>query len=113
NNDKVNFGSASMVFEDEEQVGATFILPRGESPLPIEPSRPDLKIIKSDDEVPTDAVSVERPMSPPPPEPLRQASPPSRPTPVATPMAPPPPPPPRAAAPPPPPPSAAAPAPPA
>src|SRR5437763_8615139 len=45
-NDKVSFGSASMVFEAEEQVSATFILPRGESPAPLEPSRPDLTLIK-------------------------------------------------------------------
>jgi uncharacterized RDD family membrane protein YckC len=100
-NDKLNFGNASMVFEDEEQVGATFILPRDEMPN-FSPEE------KGTEEVQTDALHIEmasRPVPPPapaPPPPPMSSMPP---TPV-------PPPRPAAAAPPAPPPKPMAPAPP-
>jgi len=66
-NDKINLGSASLVYEDEEQ-GATFILPKGdmpdithpESPLPNE--RETDAFTSPDVQAPDD-----RPLPPPPP----------------------------------------------
>ena len=70
--DKINFGSASAVFEDEEQMGATFILPKEEMP---EPAAPELIGAHPDDR-PTGALpaedvthaeeEVESPLPPPP-----------------------------------------------
>jgi len=86
-NDKVNLGSASLVFEDEAQIGATFILPRSEMPeVKKEPPKPV--------DLPTNAV----PFNPPPPKPAAAAPPPSpRPQPAPPPPPSPPPPPPVAA----------------
>lgn len=69
-NDKVNLGSASLVFEDEEE-GATFILDRGELP---DLTRPDAAA-PNPNERQTDALSApdvsvpgeDRPLPPPPP----------------------------------------------
>jgi uncharacterized RDD family membrane protein YckC len=101
--DKLNFGSATVVFEDEEQVAATFILPRPEMPEPIKFPNPN--------ERQTDALSAVEEMSTidedhplPPPPPLVSAAPPVKVEPVIPP--PPAPPKPQPAAPPPPPPPA-------
>jgi uncharacterized RDD family membrane protein YckC len=67
-NDKLNLGSASLVFEDEEE-GATFILDRGEMP---DMTRPDAPSMGPGERV-TDALNSvevtgdERPLPPPPP----------------------------------------------
>lgn len=63
--DKVNLGNASMVFEDEEQVAATFILPRSEMPLPAGATRAESP--RSREDQPTN--SIELPPMPPPPRP--------------------------------------------
>lgn len=63
--DKVNLGNASMVFEDEEQVAATFILPRSEMPMPDGATRAESP--RSREEQPTN--SIELPPMPPPPRP--------------------------------------------
>ncbi len=91
-NDKVNFGSASVIFEDEEQIAATFIVPRNEMPeaLPkLEPraQAPDERVTDALDEMIEDkplpppspmitseppqvvAVVPPRPQPPPPPTP--------------------------------------------
>jgi uncharacterized RDD family membrane protein YckC len=107
-NDKISLGNASLVFEDEEQVSATFILPRSESPAGA-PSLPKA------DEVSTEAVDMGQMAESQPAPPATQAEmptpppPPSRPVPAPPPpvaqrpvAAPAPPPPPRPAAPPPP-----------
>lgn len=64
--DKVNLGNASMVFEDEEQVAATFILPRSEMP-PIPDGATRAESPRSREEEPTN--SIELPPMPPPPRP--------------------------------------------
>jgi pSer/pThr/pTyr-binding forkhead associated (FHA) protein/uncharacterized RDD family membrane protein YckC len=65
--DKINLGNASMVFEDEEQLLATFILPRSEMPIS-DSTRAETRR----DEEPTDSIDLSPPMpatpsQPPPP----------------------------------------------
>jgi uncharacterized RDD family membrane protein YckC len=92
-NDKVQLGNAQLVFEDEEQVQATFILPReGLSPEILEPNKTQADAVPlNPDERPTSAVDV----SPTPPQtPKPQPPPPPAPAPPPTPapsVAPPPP----------------------
>lgn len=91
-NDKISLGNASIVFEDEEQVQATFILPRKEVPLESQDTEPSKKEEQvGPGERPTAAVDVTPlprpamvPPPPPPPRPPVQAAPPT-PPPVATP----------------------------
>lgn len=94
-NDKISLGNASIVFEDEEQVQATFILPRKEMPLEsqdTEPSKKEAQVAPA--ERPTAAVDVTPlprpamnvpPPPPPPPRPPAQSAPPAPPPPPAAP----------------------------
>lgn len=93
-NDKVNLGSASLVFEDEEE-GATFILTRGEMP---DVARPE-DVPPSPHERVTDAygagevgLTEDAPLPPPPPlvRTPAPAPPPPPPKPAAAPLPPPP-----------------------
>ena len=90
-NDKVNLGSASLVFEDEEE-GATFILDRGDMP---DLTRPDAAAFNPNERV-TDALSAaeapvsdDRPLPPPPPLVGSQPPAPQPPAPQPTPQRPP------------------------
>ncbi|HSP05523.1 MAG TPA: FHA domain-containing protein, partial [Acidobacteriota bacterium] len=94
-NDKISLGNASLVFEDEQQVQATFILPRKEMPLEQQDTAPGKK---GEGEVspadrPTSAVDLTPPPRPaapiPPPPPPAPAPPP--PAAARTPVPPPPP----------------------
>jgi uncharacterized RDD family membrane protein YckC len=88
--DKVNFGSASVVFEDEEQGAATFILPRPEMPSPpaanANPNERITDAIPPAEEMLT--IGDDQPL--PPPVPLL-SMPSSKPQPTAPPQPPPPP----------------------
>ncbi len=64
-NDKVNFGSASVIFEDEEQVASTFIVSRNEMPEAL--PKLEAKVL-SPNERPTDALDEmmeDKPLPPP------------------------------------------------
>lgn len=86
-NDKISLGNASIVFEDEEQVQATFILPRKEVTLEAQDTEPSKK---EGDIEPAERPTAAMDLTPPP----RPASPipPAPPAPPPRPAAPPPPP---------------------
>jgi pSer/pThr/pTyr-binding forkhead associated (FHA) protein/uncharacterized RDD family membrane protein YckC len=80
-NDKLQLGNAQIVFEDEEQVSSTFILPKSELSKLEQPSstKPDISGL-APDERPTGAVDVglSKPPAPPPPPPPAPAPAPPR-----------------------------------
>ncbi len=92
-NDKVQLGNAQLVFEDEEQVQATFILPReGLASEITEQSKTQSDINSlNPNERPTSAVDVSEPAKPPLPKPQPPAPAPAPPPPMPS-AAPPPPP---------------------
>ena len=89
-NDKVQLGNAQLVFEDEEQVQATFILPReGLAPEITNPNKTQADVVSlNPDERPTSAVDVSEPITPPP-QPKPAPPPPAPPPPPAAPAGPP------------------------
>ncbi|MCI0448073.1 RDD family protein [bacterium] len=96
-NDKVQLGNAQLVFEDEDQIQATFILPKEGIPSEItEPNKTQSDIgALNPNERPTSAVEVleqAKPAPPPPPkpQPVAPAPPPPAPTPAPAPAPPPP-----------------------